>query len=194
MLRELQTSLRLFVALTILLGVLYPLTVTGLAALLFPEQAGGSLIPGEPDPSGSLLIGQPFSDPRFFWGRPSSTPEIPYNARSSSGSNLAPSNPALRKDVAERIQALKDSGLDTRKPVPVDLVTASGSGLDPHISVAAALYQIPRIARLRGIPEERLRDLVKKHTEGRTWGILGEPRVNVLSLNLALERENSPVS
>jgi K+-transporting ATPase ATPase C chain len=186
----LQTSIqaiRALVVFTVITGVAYPLVVTGIAQIAFNDQANGSLLREGDKVLGSRLIGQPFSDPKYFWGRPSATSPMPYNGASSSGSNLGPTNPALKEAVAERIKALRDAGGDPLKAVPVDLVTASGSGLDPHISPAAAEYQIPRVARVRNLPEERVRELVQRHTEGRQLGFLGEPRVNVLALNLALD-------
>ncbi len=178
---------------TVITGLLYPLAVTGLAQLLFPVQANGSLIIQAGAVAGSELIGQPFDDPKYFWGRLSATGTSPYNAfnaedlTGSSGSNYGPLNPALIAMVQARIEALKAADPANTAPLPVDLVTASASGLDPHISPAAALYQAPRIARERGLAEEQVRHLVEQHTEGRQFGILGEPRVNVLRLNLALE-------
>jgi K+-transporting ATPase ATPase C chain len=168
---------------TLVTGVAYPLGVTGISQMLFKQQADGSLIVRNEKVVGSSLIGQPFSDPKYFWGRPSATSPMPYNGASSGGSNQGPTNPALKEAVEERIKALGSKA----RPVPVDLVTASGSGLDPHISPAAAEYQIPRVAKARNISEEKLRELVARHTEGRQLGILGEPRVNVLRLNLALD-------
>jgi K+-transporting ATPase ATPase C chain len=172
---------------TLLTGVIYPLAVTGLAQVIFPTQANGSLIRQDGRIVGSVLIGQPFDDPRYFWGRLSATGPFPYNAAASSGSNLGPSNPALVEAVQVRIAALKSADPGNTAPPPVDLVTASGSGLDPHISVAAALYQAPRVARARNLDPETVNRLVGEHTEGRQFGILGEPRVNVLRLNLALD-------
>ena len=173
---------------TLITGVIYPLVVTGLAQLLFPTQANGSLIKDSADkPTGSSLIGQPFSSPGHFWGRPSATAPFPYNAGASSGSNLGPTNPALVDAVKARIQMLKAADPDNKTPVPVDLMTASASGLDPHISPAAADYQINRVAKAHNIDPEKLRALVQSHTEERQWGFLGEPRVNVLALNLALD-------
>jgi K+-transporting ATPase ATPase C chain len=181
MLQTTIQSLRALIFLTVLTGVAYPLVVTGIAQVAFKEQANGSLIVGEGKLIGSKLIGQPFSDPKYFWSRPSATSPMPYNGASSSGSNLGPTNPALRDAVSERISKFE------KRPVPADLATASGSGLDPHISPAAAEFQIERIAKARNIQAEKLRELVKQHTEGRQWGVLGEPRVNVLPLNLALD-------
>jgi K+-transporting ATPase ATPase C chain len=183
-LRPAIVTLALF---TLLTGMLYPLAVTGLAQVLFPRQANGSLIERNGQVIGSELIGQAFDDPRYFWGRPSATAPFPYNAAASSGSNLGPTNPALVDAVKSRIEALRKADPGNTAPIPVDLVTASGSGLDPHISVAAALYQVPRVARQRGLSEEQVRALVDKYTEGRQFGFLGEPRVNVLMLNLAID-------
>jgi K+-transporting ATPase ATPase C chain len=186
----LQTSLqsiRALLVLTVLTGVVYPLVVTGISQLGFARQANGSLIEKDGKVLGSRLIGQPFSDTKYFWSRPSATSPMPYNGASSSGSNQGPTNPALKEAVEGRVKALRDAGADPSKPVPVDLVTASGSGLDPHISPAAAEYQVARVAKARNIPEDKLRELVQKHTEGRQLGILGEPRVNVLTLNLDLD-------
>lgn len=175
-------SIRMLVVMTVITGLAYPLIVTGIAQVAFKDQANGSLIYQNEKIVGSSLIGQPFSDPKYFWGRPSATSPMPYNGASSSGSNQGPTNPALKEAVEGRI---KDHGGKT--PVPADLVTASGSGLDPHISPAAAEYQIARVAKARGIQESVLKELVQKHTEARQLGILGEPRVNVLRLNLALD-------
>jgi len=186
----LQTSLqsiRALLVLTVITGIAYPLAVTGVSQLGFASQANGSLIEKDGKVLGSRLIGQPFSDAKYFWGRPSATSPMPYNGGASSGSNQGPTNPALKEAVEGRIKALRDAGADPSKPVPVDLVTASGSGLDPHISPAAAEYQVERVAKARNIPEDKLRELVQEHTEGRQLGILGEPRVNVLTLNLELD-------
>jgi K+-transporting ATPase ATPase C chain len=175
-----------FLLLTVVTGILYPLLVTGVAQLVFPGRANGSLIPGEKGYVGSALIGQPFDDPKYFWGRLSATPDFPYNSASSAGSNLGPSNPALVEAVKARMEALQKSDPGNKSAVPIDLVTSSGSGLDPHLSPASALYQVSRVARERGLPEDRIRRLVEESTEPRQWGFLGEPRVNVLKLNLAL--------
>jgi K+-transporting ATPase ATPase C chain len=181
-------ALRMLVVLSVLTGILYPYVVTGIAQLAFPRAANGSLISGDGKVLGSDLIGQPFDDPKYFWSRPSATSPQPYNAAASSGSNQGPRNPALADAVKDRIKALRDADPDNKARVPVDLLTASGSGLDPHISVAAAEYQMHRVAGARGMPEDRVRALVTESTLGRTFGILGEPRVNVLKLNLALDR------
>ena len=187
MLKELKPALLLLLALTVLTGLLYPLLVTGLAQGLLPLQANGSLIEQNGKTVGSSLIGQPFSDPKYFWSRPSSTSPQPYNAASSSGSNLGPTNPALANAIKARIAALKSA--DQGKPIPVDLVTASASGLDPEISPAAAEYQVARVARERGLEVAALRELVARYTRGRQFGVLGEARINVLELNLALDRQ-----
>jgi len=173
--------------LTLVTGIVYPVVVTAIAQLVFPHQANGSLIVKDGKVVGAALIGQPFDDPKYFWGRPSATSPFGYNAASSSGSNLSPTNPALVKSVQERVDALRAADPDNRAPVPVDLVTASGSGLDPHISPPAALYQVNRVAKARKVDPASVRELVERHTEGRQFGFLGEPRVNVLALNLALD-------
>jgi K+-transporting ATPase ATPase C chain len=173
--------------LSVLTGLIYPAVVTGIAQLLFPDQANGSLILKDGHPIGSALIGQPFDDPKYFWGRPSATAPFPYNAGASSGSNLGPLNPALHAAVKGRVEALRKADPGNTAPVPVDLVTASGSGLDPHISPAAALYQVGRVARARKLDEANVQRLVEQHTEGRQLAFLGEPRVNVLVLNLTLD-------
>ena len=177
----------LLVAFTVLTGLLYPLAVTGLAQAIFPFQANGSPILQGDRVVGSAMIGQPFDDPAYFWGRPSATAPFSYNAGASSGSNLGPSSPALVEAVQARVAALREADPGNTQPVPVDLVTASASGLDPHISIADALYQVPRVARARGLHTEAVRQLAAQQTEGRQFGILGEPRVNVLKLNLALD-------
>jgi K+-transporting ATPase ATPase C chain len=182
-----RIALLLLIVLTVLTGALYPLAVTGVAQALLTHQANGSLVLQNGQPAGSSLIGQPFDDPKYFWGRPSATGPVPYNAAASSGSNLGPLNEVLLNAVRDRVSALKAADPENTAPVPVDLVTASGSGLDPHISPAAAEYQIHRVAKTRGMDESRVRDLVERYTEGRQLGLLGEPRVNVLRLNLALD-------
>lgn len=172
---------------TLLTGLAYPALVTGVAQALFPEQAHGSLIQKDGHVLGSTLIGQPFADPAYFWGRPSGTGPFANNAKASSGTNLGPTNPALAEAVKGRVEALRAADPDNAAPVPVDLVTASGSGLDPHISPAAARYQTRRVARARGLDASAVEQLVNKHTTGRFLGVLGEPTVNVLELNLALD-------
>ena len=187
MVRELRPAIIVFLILSIVTGALYPLIVTGIAQAVFPRQANGSLIERDGKLIGSALIGQPFSDAKYFWSRPSATTAFPYDPSSSSGSNLGPMNPALTDAIKARIDALHEADPSQTNPIPIDLVTASGSGLDPHISPAAAAYQVPRIARVRGLSEDRVRDLVLRYTEGRQWTVFGEPRVNVLKLNLALD-------
>lgn len=178
--------------LTVITGVAYPLAVTAVAQAAFTEKANGSLVVQDSRIVGSKLIGQPFDDPKYFWGRLSATEPFPYNAGASKGSNLGPTNEALTKNAAARVDALHAADPTNTAPVPVDLVTSSGSGLDPHISPAAAEYQVPRVARARHLSVERVRALVHAHTEARDLGILGEPRVNVLLLNLALDEERGP--
>ena len=187
MIRLLGQSVLCLAALTILTGLVYPLVVTGVAELVFPHQAHGSLTVRDGRAVGSELIGQPFQAPKYFWGRPSATTPMPYNAGSSGGSNLGPTNPDLGKQVKERVAALRAADPGNTQPVPVDLVTASGSGLDPDISPAAAEFQVPRVARARGLAESAVRDLVRQHSREWFLGVLGEPRVNVLELNLALD-------
>ena len=182
----LKPALLMLLVLTLITGVAYPLLVTGIAQLVFPKQANGSLIYQDGKPVGSALIGQPFDDPKYFWSRLSATGPFPYNAAASSGSNFGSTNPALLNAVQARVAALREADPNNTQPIPVDLVTASGSGLDPHLSPAAALYQVPRVARARNLEESAVRRLVEKHLEGRQLGFLGEPRVNVLKLNLAL--------
>ena len=184
---QIRPALMALLIFTVLTGLVYPLLVTGVAQLVFPRQANGSLIVQNGQAVGSSLIGQQFTDPKYFWGRLSATSPYPYNAAASSGSNLGPTNPALLDEVKARIAALQAADPGNTQRIPVDLVTSSGSGLDPDISVAAALYQLPRIARLRGLSQSALRLLVDKYTQGRTLGFLGEPRLNVLQLNLALD-------
>lgn len=188
MLKELKPALLIFVILTLITGAAYPALVTAIAQLAFKGEANGSLIERGGKTVGSRLIGQPFSDPKYFWGRASATSPMPYNAGASGGSNQGPLNPALEDAVKARIAALKAADPTQSAPIPVDLVTASGSGLDPHISPAAATYQVARVARVRGLAPEAVQQLVAAHTEGRQLGILGEPRVNVLALNLALDQ------
>src|SRR5499426_809268 len=183
---QLRPALMMLLVLTVLTGVMYPLAVTGLAQLLFPNQANGSLIIRDGKVIGSELIGQYFDEPKYFWGRPSATSPFPYNAAASSGSNLGPTNPALIEAVKTRVEALRVADPGNAALVPVDLVTASASGLDPHISQAAALFQATRVARARGLQESQVKELIARHTEGRQFSILGEPRVNVLKVNLAL--------
>ena len=188
MISQLRISIVVLTILTLLTGIGYPILVTAVAHLVFPSQADGSLIVVNEKPIGSEWIGQDFRSPAYFWGRPSATAQYACNATASGGSNLGPLNPALREAVQSRLEALHTQSAD-RTPVPIDLVTASASGLDPHISPAAAEYQIARVARLRGLSEERVREVVQAHTEPRTWGILGEPRVHVLQVNLELDAE-----
>ena len=183
----LRQSFVLLLLMTVITGVLYPLAATGLAQLIFPQQASGSLIVRNGKPVGSVLIGQSFTDPKYFWGRPSATAPNAYNAGASSGSNLGPTNPALTEAVKQRIAALRAADPGNQALVPVDLVTASGSGLDPEISPAAVQYQLARVARARGLSPARVQALVNACTRGRQFGLLGEPRVNVLQLNLALD-------
>ena len=193
-LKQLRPAMVALVVLTVITGIIYPLVVTGIAQVIFPYQANGSIMLGKDGkPLGSELIGQQFDDPKYFWGRLSATGPVPYTAfnadklTGSSGSNYGPLNLALKDTVTARIKALKDADPGNTAPIPVDLVTASGSGLDPHISPAAAAYQVARVARARGMDEAQVRTLVAQHTEGRQLGFLGEPRVNVLELNLALD-------
>jgi K+-transporting ATPase ATPase C chain len=187
MLQQLRTSVLMLLVMALLAGLVYPLTITGISQLAFHRQANGSLILENGKPVGSALIGQPFDDPKYFWGRPSATLPMPYNGAASSGSNLGPTNPALVEAVKARIAALRAADPDNHGPIPVDLVTASASGLDPDISPAAAEYQVDRVARARGIAEGRVRALVAQHIQPPQLGVLGEPRVNVLRLNLALD-------
>jgi len=182
-----RPALVLFIALSLIVGLVYPLAVTGVAQTVFPRQANGSLVAGgDGKPVGSELIGQLYADPKNFWGRPSATGEKPYNGLASGGSNQGPLNPALRDAVTERVKALREADPQQQVQVPIDLVTASASGLDPHISPAAARYQVPRVAKSRGISPEVLEALIVRHTDEPLLGFLGEARVNVLELNLAL--------
>jgi K+-transporting ATPase ATPase C chain len=188
MFKQLRPVFMVFFLLSVLTGIVYPLLVTGVAQLAFPEKANGSLIRSEGGSAGSELVGQPFDDPKYFWGRLSATPDFPYNSASSSGSNLGPSNPALVEAVKTRVTALQKADPGNTSSLPIDLVTSSGSGLDPHLSPAAAFYQVPRVARARDLSEDQVRHLVSQFIEPRQWGFLGEPRVNVLKLNLSLDR------
>ncbi len=186
-----RPALSLFVVLTVITGVIYPLAVTGVAKLAFPDQAAGSLVVLDGKTVGSTLIGQNFTDPKFFWGRPSATSPMANNGQGSAGSNLGPLNPALTDGIKGRVDALRAADPGNKAPVPVDLVTTSASGLDPEISVAAALYQVPRIARLRGVAPEVVQGVVARNTVGRLFGLLGEPRVNVLNMNLDLQHSSA---
>jgi potassium-transporting ATPase KdpC subunit len=193
MVSQVRPAFMMLLVLTVITGVIYPLAVTGIAQVIFPHQANGSLITINGKAYGSELIGQQFDDPKYFWGRLSATGDFPYNAfnaktlTGSSGSNYGPLNPALTKAAQTRIDALKAADPSNTLPIPVDLVTASGSGLDPHISVAAAQYQVHRVAAARGLDEAQVKALVDQYTRGRQFGFLGEPVVNVLKLNLALD-------
>jgi len=184
---QLRPAIVLLALLTLITGLLYPLTVTALAQVAFPQQANGSLVTENGQPVGSRLIGQSFDDPAYFWGRLSATGPAPYNAAASSGSNLGPTSAVLMENAQARLDTLRTVAPDNPAPVPVDLVTASASGLDPHLSVAAARYQAARVARARGLELADVNRLINEHTAGRTFGLLGEPRVNVLLLNLALD-------
>ena len=186
-----RPAISLFVVLTVVIGVVYPLAVTGVARAAFPHQAAGSLIVQGGRTVGSSLIGQSFSDPTYFWGRPSATSPMANNGQGSGGSNLGPLNPALTDAVKARVEALRAADPGNNAPVPVDLVTTSASGLDPEISVAAAQYQAPRIARLRGLSPALVEDIIARHTQGRLFGLLGEPRVNVLDMNLDLQHASA---
>jgi K+-transporting ATPase ATPase C chain len=187
MLKEIRPAVVSFLLLTLLTGIAYPMLVTGVSQAVMSDKANGSMITKDGKPVGSSLTGQSFSDPKYFWSRLSATSPMPNNPTSSGGSNLGPTNPALMDAVKGRVQALRDADPGNKQPVPVDLVTASASGLDPHISPAAADYQLARVARVRNLNPDVVRKLVAEHTEGRQFGILGEPRVNVLQLNLALD-------
>jgi K+-transporting ATPase ATPase C chain len=191
---QLLVSVRALLALTVLTGLLYPLTVTAIARMAFRDQAEGSLLRRDGNVVGSSLIGQPFSGERYFWGRPSATAPVPYNAAASSGANAGPTNPALAERLRGSVEAIRAAHPTRTGPVPVDLVTMSASGLDPHVTPAAAEYQVDRVASARGLDARRVRELVTKNTEGRQLGLLGEPRVNVLRLNLDLDALASPAA
>ncbi|PTB17035.1 potassium-transporting ATPase subunit C [Trinickia symbiotica] len=184
----LRPVLVLFAAMTVITGIVYPVVVTAIGQAVFPHQANGSLIEKDGKPVGSELIGQQFDAPHYFWGRLSATTPNPYNAQNSGGSNLGPTNPALAEEVKGRLTALRDADPTNTAPVPVDLVTSSGSGLDPDISPAAAAYQSARVAKARGLTREQVEELIAQNTSARQFGVLGEPRVNVLKLNLALDQ------
>jgi K+-transporting ATPase KdpC subunit len=184
---QIRSAILMFVILTLITGIFYPAFITGVAYLFFPRQATGSMLYQNNQLLGSVLIGQEFTDPKYFWGRISGTSPVAYNSSSSSGSNLGPSNPALIEKVKTRINALKEFDPDNTNPIPVDLVTSSASGLDPHLSIAGAYYQIPRVARMRGLTEDTVKAIVNKHTNNRLFGLIGEPVVNVLELNLELD-------
>ena len=185
--KELRAAVLMLALLTVLTGVVYPAVVTVIAQVIFPAQAAGSLVVKDGKVIGSTLIGQPFDDPKYFWSRLSATSPSPYNGSSSSGSNLGPLSDGLHDAVQGRVTALRDADPNQTGPIPVDLVTASGSGLDPHISPAAAYYQVGRVARVRGLEQARVQTLVDRYVERRQFGFLGEPRVNILQLNLALD-------
>jgi len=187
---QIRAALLLFIILSVITGIIYPLFVTGIAQVFFHDQANGSLIYRNEKPVGSLLIGQPFDNPKYFWGRLSATSPVSFNAAASSGSNLGPLNPVLLDTVKARIKALKDAEPDNNNSIPVDLVTACASGLDPHISKAAAYYQIPRVARMRGLSQDSVRMIVDQHRSVRFFGVIGEPVVNVLEINLALDAQD----
>jgi K+-transporting ATPase ATPase C chain len=189
--KQIRPAILLFIILSAITGIIYPLFVTGIAQALFHEKANGSLIYRNGKPAGSSLIGQPFDNPKYFWGRLSATSPTSFNAAASSGSNFGPSNPALLVTVKARIKALKEIDPDNKNPMPVDLVTSSASGLDPHISLAAANYQIARVARMRGLPQDVVRNIVKQYARGRFLGVIGESVVNVLEVNLALDAQNA---
>ncbi|MDA8091755.1 MAG: potassium-transporting ATPase subunit KdpC [Nitrospiraceae bacterium] len=185
--KMIRNAVMTLIVLTVLTGIIYPLAITGISQAVFPAKANGSIIMKDGKPVGSALIGQQFDGPEYFWGRPSATTPYPYNGSSSSGSNLGPNNPALMEAVKARVAALHAAGPGNRNPIPVDLVTSSGSGLDPAISPAAALYQAGRVARARGLDEAKVLGLIQANTNGRFLGIFGEPAVNVLKLNLSLD-------
>ena len=185
--KYIQPAIVSFLILTVITGVLYPFFITCIAHVFFYKQSHGSLVYQNNQPVGSMLIGQPFDDPRYFWGRPSSTSPVRYNAAASSGSNMGPLNPLLIEVIRTRVNMYESVDPDNKNPIPVDLVTSSGSGLDPHISVAGAYYQVPRIARVRGLPQDIVKKLVQKHTHSRLFGFIGEPVVTILALNIDLD-------
>jgi potassium-transporting ATPase KdpC subunit len=185
--KQLKSAFLVFLLLTVITGIVYPLTITVIAQTFFRHQANGSITLKNGKPVGSSLIGQSFDDPKYFWGRLSATSPTAFNALVSSGSNFGPLNPALRQSTEARIKSLQNVDPCNNSPIPVDLVTACASGLDPHISIAAAIYQIPRVVRLRGIPQEEIVKIIRENTQGRFIGIIGEPVVNVLLLNMALD-------
>jgi len=186
--KQLKSAFLVFLLLTVITGIIYPAAITAVAQIFFRHQANGCVIFEDGKPIGSSLIGQSFEDPKYFWGRLSATSPPAFNASVSSGSNLGPLNAALRQNVEARIKSLQNADPENSNPIPVDLVTASASGLDPHISIAAALYQVPRVARLRGVPQDRVAEIVRENTQGRFLGVIGEPVVNVLQLNMALDK------
>jgi len=186
--KQLKSAFLVFLLLTVITGIIYPSVITAIAQIFFHHPANGSIVLKDGKPIGSSLIGQPFEDPKYFWGRLSATSPVAFNASASSGSNLGPLNAALRQSVEVRIKLLKNADPENKSLIPVDLVTASASGLDPHISIAAALYQVPRVARLRGISQEKVAEIVRENTQGRFSGVFGEPVVNVLQLNMALDK------
>lgn len=188
--KQIKSALLVFLVLTVITGIAYPLFVTAVAQIFFPHQANGSLIINDGKSIGSLLIGQSFDDPKYFWGRLSATSSVPYNASISSGPNIGPTNAALRRNTGLWIKMFKDADPDNNNSIPVDLVTSSASGLDPHISVAGALYQAGRIAKLRKMPESEIVQIIRKNTQGRFLGIIGEPVVNVLRLNIELDKQS----
>jgi K+-transporting ATPase ATPase C chain len=186
--KQLKSAFLVFLFLTVVTGIIYPSVITVIAQIFFRHHANGCIIFKDGKPIGSSLIGQSFEDPKYFWGRLSATSPAAFNASASSGSNFGPLNEALRRGVEARIKSLRDADPENRNPIPIDLITASASGLDPHISVAAALYQVPRVARLRGIPLDKVAEIVRQNTQGRFLGIIGEPVVSVLQLNVVLDK------
>jgi K+-transporting ATPase ATPase C chain len=185
---QIRAALLLFIILSVITGIIYPLFVTGIAQLFFHDKANGSLIYSNEKPVGSSLIGQPFDDPKYFWGRLSATSPVSFNAAASSGSNFGPSNPALLDAIKTRIKILKEADPDNNNLIPVDLVTACASGLDPHISLAAAYYQVSRVARMRGLSQDLVREIINRHIRSRFLKLIGEPIVNVLEVNLELDK------